>query len=80
MCLTVPHKIKKVSGHKAELDDGRMVDISLLLMDEAGLPAEARSSASLGRAKAGDWVLANADLAVQKITEKEAKEINNYPK
>lgn len=28
--------------------------------------------------KKGDWVLANANLAVSKITAKEAKEINNY--
>lgn len=28
--------------------------------------------------KIGDWVLANADLAVSKITANEAKEINNY--
>lgn len=75
MCLTVPHKIKKVSGHKAELDDGRMVDISLLLMDKAGLPAEARSSASLGRAKAGDWVLFTNSYAVKKITNNEALDI-----
>lgn len=77
MCLTTPHKIKKINGHKAELNNGRIVDISLLLMDKAGLPAEARSSASLGRAKAGDWVLTNADLAVSKITAAEAKEIIN---
>jgi hydrogenase maturation factor len=28
--------------------------------------------------KAGDWVLANADLAVAKVSAKEAKEINQY--
>lgn len=27
--------------------------------------------------KIGDWVLANADLAVSRISEKEAEEINN---
>lgn len=77
MCLTTPHKIKKVNGHKAELNDGRIVDISLLLMDKAGLP---RRTPNAVRGKAGDWVLANADLAVSKITAAEAKEINNYLK
>lgn len=35
------------------------------------------SIAFAGKLKKGDWVLANADLAVSKITAKEAKEINN---
>jgi len=30
--------------------------------------------------KKGDWLLANANLAVSKITAKEAKEISNYLK
>jgi len=28
--------------------------------------------------RVGDWLLVNADLAVSKITAKQAKEINNY--
>ncbi|MDO8669199.1 MAG: HypC/HybG/HupF family hydrogenase formation chaperone [Candidatus Buchananbacteria bacterium] len=28
----------------------------------------------------GDWVLTNADLAISKVSEEEAKEINNYLK
>lgn len=36
--------------------------------------------ALIKKAKAGDWVLANADLAVSKITARAAKEINNYLK
>lgn len=31
-----------------------------------------------GKVKKGDWVLTNADLAVSKISAKEAKEINEY--
>jgi len=31
-----------------------------------------------GRVKKGDWVLANANLGLSKISAKEAKEINNY--
>ncbi len=31
-----------------------------------------------GKLKAGDWVLANADLVVAKISKKEAEEIKKY--
>lgn len=34
--------------------------------------------ALIKKPKAGDWVLANANLALTKITAKEAEEINNY--
>ena len=61
MCLTTPVKIKKVLGSKAELIDGRKVNIALVK-----------------DAKKGDWVLTNADLAVQQLTAQEAKEIKNY--
>jgi len=30
--------------------------------------------------KVGDWILVNANLALKKITAKEAEEINNYLK
>ena len=33
-----------------------------------------------GKVKKNDWVLANANLAVAKISDKEAKEINQYLK
>ena len=33
-----------------------------------------------GKVKKGDWVLANADLALSKISAKEASEIKNYLK
>jgi len=36
--------------------------------------------ALIKKPKAGNWVLANADLALTKITAKEAEEINNYLK
>jgi len=38
------------------------------------------SIALIKNAQAGDWVLINADLAVAKVSAKEAKEINNYLK
>lgn len=34
--------------------------------------------ALIDKAKKGDWILANANLAVSKVTAKEAREINNY--
>jgi len=34
--------------------------------------------ALIKNAKEGDWVLVNADLAISKITAKEAQEIKNY--
>jgi len=36
--------------------------------------------ALIKKPKAGDWVLTNADLALKKITAKEAKEIKDYLK
>ncbi|MFH1172952.1 MAG: HypC/HybG/HupF family hydrogenase formation chaperone [bacterium] len=63
MCLTIPVKIKKIDGLRAELVDGRQVNIALLK-----------------NLKVGDWVLANADLAVSQITAQEAEEINNILK
>ena len=61
MCLTMPVQIKKVKGLKAELADGRKVNLAFS-----------------GKLKKGDWVLANANLAVAKISTKEAKEIKDY--
>jgi hydrogenase assembly chaperone HypC/HupF len=63
MCLTLPFKIKKISGDRAELSDGRSVNIAMV-----------------EKPKVGDWVLANADLAVAKVSQKEAEEIKNYLK
>jgi len=60
MCLTIPVQIKKINGQKAEINDGRQINIAVL----DGL-------------EIGDWVLANADLAVSKITAREAEEIKN---
>jgi len=68
MCLTLPARITSVSadGSSAEVDlAGRIRPVKL-----AFSPAAA----------AGEWVLVNADLAVAKITESEAREINDYLK
>jgi len=61
MCLTIPLQIKKITGDRAELSDGRVVNIALV-----------------GNTKVGDWVLANADLVVSKISDSEANEIKQY--
>ena len=63
MCLTIPLKIKAIKKTRAQLTDGREVNIALI-----------------NSPRVGDWVLANADLAVSKITESEAKEINSLLK
>lgn len=59
MCIATPVKIKsKISKSKFKIEDGRIIDISLV-----------------PDAKVGDWLLCHADLAVNKIDEKEAKEV-----
>lgn len=58
MCLATPVKIKKVSGTRAILENGREVDISLV-----------------ATAQAGDWMLCHADLAINTLSSKEAREI-----
>jgi len=66
MCLTLPARIKSVNRE----DFSAYVDL-------AGQSRRVRMSFS-DRAEIGDWVLVNADLAVAKITELEAQEINDY--
>ncbi len=58
MCLAIPVKVKKIVGQKAEIEDGKKIDISLV----QGL-------------KPGDYLLVHADLAINKLSKKEAKEI-----
>src|SRR3990167_8361259 len=61
MCLTIPSKVKKVTGKSATIEDSRgirKVDISLL----KGV-------------KAGDWILHINKFGIKKISKKDAKEI-----
>ena len=58
MCLAIPVQIKKISGNKAEIENGKKVDISLV----KGV-------------KLNDYILVHEKLAINKIEEKEAKEI-----
>lgn len=60
MCLTIPGRIVKLKGRKAEVEiEGkkRLVDCAVV------------------KVKKGDWVLVQADLAVEKVSEDEAKEV-----
>ena len=58
MCLAIPVKVKKIAGQRAEIEDGKKVDISLVQ-----------------DLKVGDYLLVHADLAINKLDEKEAREI-----
>jgi len=58
MCLATPVQIKKIIGQKAEIQSGKIIDISLI-----------------PDAKSGDYILAHADLAVNKISAYDAKDI-----
>lgn len=62
MCLTKPVRIISVNGNVAQVKDdhGREREIVIAAVPEA---------------KAGDWVLVSANLAVQRISGREAGEI-----
>jgi hydrogenase expression/formation protein HypC len=66
MCLTIPGKIKKISGKTAIISIAKKdKKISLNLLNNL---------------KLGDWVLTLHDLAVEKISAQEAKQIINLYK
>ncbi len=59
MCLATPIRIKsKISKSKFKIEDGQIIDTSLV-----------------PDAKVGDWLLCHADLAINRVSEKEAKDI-----
>lgn len=61
MCQTVPARIKFINKNIARVKVGAEErDVRCVMLD----------------VKVGDWVLINADLAVEKVTKDEAKEIN----
>lgn len=62
MCLTYPVKIIAVHNGLAKIS-GKDLEIKTALVPDAA---------------PGDWVLVNANLALKKISEKEAEDINNY--
>lgn len=61
MCLTYPGKIREIKGKEAVLQVNEGLRRVYI--------------GSLSNLKAGDYVLYNADLAVSKISKKEAEEI-----
>lgn len=65
MCVALPGRVVEVDGQRALLDlagVARRVSISLLLVE--GAPVET-----------GDWVLADAGMAVRRLTEREALDL-----
>jgi hydrogenase assembly chaperone HypC/HupF len=66
MCLTIPAKIKKISGKTAIIEQqNKLRKINLVLLDKL---------------KIGDWILVLNNMAVQKISGLEAKQIINLYK
>lgn len=65
MCLTIPLKIVSAKNGKAQVlnSQNKFYEIDISLV---------------GNLRKGDWVLANANMALKKIGAKEAKEILNY--
>jgi len=63
MCLTIPHKIIRLNDQVAIVKTAKQGEKQV-------------SVAALSDLKIGDWVLVNANIAVQKIDAAEAKEIN----
>ncbi len=61
MCLTIPAKIISLNNNIAQVQ----------------IRSKKREvKCALSNIMRGDWVLVNADLAVEKVSEKEASEIN----
>lgn len=65
MCLTIPLKIISIENKKARVSNcqNKIYEVDISLV---------------GNIKKGDWVLANANMALKKIGAKKAKEILNY--
>ncbi|MFA6593954.1 MAG: HypC/HybG/HupF family hydrogenase formation chaperone [Candidatus Buchananbacteria bacterium] len=64
MCLTVPARVISAADNYLEVEI-------------AGTRRQVKRAFSEAP-QSGEWVLVNADLAVVKITEKEAEEISGY--
>ncbi|MCX6745605.1 MAG: HypC/HybG/HupF family hydrogenase formation chaperone [Candidatus Parcubacteria bacterium] len=64
MCLSIPYKINNIKGQKAVVNSAnkREIEIDLSLLKNL---------------KKGDWILVLNNMAIQKITNKEAKQIIN---
>lgn len=61
MCLTIPGKIKQISGKTAVIEQNQnLLQVNVALLDNLNV---------------GDWILYTTDFAVKKIDPEEAKEI-----
>jgi len=61
MCLSKPVKVVKLNGKKAQVEfDGKKREIDVTLVENI---------------KIGDWLLVTQNLAINKISQKEAKNI-----
>ena len=61
MCLTYPAKVLQIKGQKALIQDKkRKIEVNIGM---------------LSNIKKGDYILHNANLAIKKVSQKEAKEI-----
>lgn len=61
MCLTYPAKILQIKGQNALIQDNkRKIEVNIGM---------------LSNLKKGDYILHNANLAIKKVSRKEAKEI-----
>lgn len=66
MCLATPMKVIKIKGTKAEVSSG----------DHQHMV----DTSLLSGVKVGDYLLAHADLAIQKMSQKEAQEVSGLIK
>lgn len=63
MCLAIPGKIIKIEGEKAVVKQGNHIhEVDLCLLKDKNI-------------KVGNYLLAHANLALNKLTDKEAREI-----
>lgn len=61
MCLTIPAKVEEINDNKAKINkDGSHFEIDIRSIDDL---------------KVGDWVLYMSDIAVQKVSPEDAREI-----
>jgi len=66
MCLTIPGKIKQLKGQTAVIEQNKNLhSVNVAILNDL---------------KIGDWILVLNNMAVEKITNKEAKQIINLYK
>ncbi len=64
MCLSIPYRIKKITGNKAVVtkQNNKLVEIDIKLTPDL---------------RKGDWVLLLNNMAIEKVSSEEAKQIIN---